>query len=79
MNRLFVSTVALALLSVPAAAQNPVTKPALSPSQAVLAAWNDVGRKLIAMAEDFPKTNTISSRSRCSVVSPNSCCTWPDQ
>jgi len=55
MNRLFVNTVALALLSVPAAAQNPVTKPALSPSQAVLAAWNDVGRKLIAMAEDFPE------------------------
>jgi uncharacterized damage-inducible protein DinB len=30
-------------------------KPADSPSQAVLAAWNDVGRKLIAMAEDFPE------------------------
>jgi uncharacterized damage-inducible protein DinB len=55
MNRLFVSTVVLALLSVPATAQNSATKPALSPSQAVLAAWNDVGRKLIAMAEDFPE------------------------
>ena len=30
-------------------------KPAASPSQAVLEAWNDVGRKLIAMAEDFPE------------------------
>jgi uncharacterized damage-inducible protein DinB len=30
-------------------------KPAPSPSQAVLEAWNDVGRKLIAMAEDFPE------------------------
>ena len=30
-------------------------KPADSPSQAVLAAWNDIGRKLIAMAEDFPE------------------------
>jgi DinB superfamily len=29
-------------------------KPAPSPSQAVLDQWNDVGRKLIAMAEDFP-------------------------
>jgi uncharacterized damage-inducible protein DinB len=30
-------------------------KPAPSPSQAVLEAWNDVGRKLTAMAEDFPE------------------------
>ena len=30
-------------------------KPAPSPSQAVLEQWNDVGRKLIAMAEDFPE------------------------
>ena len=29
-------------------------KPAPSPSQAVLEQWNDIGRKLIAMAEDFP-------------------------
>ena len=55
MNRLFVSTVVLALLFTPATAQNPATKPMLSPSQAVLASWNDVGRKLIAMAEDFPE------------------------
>ena len=26
-----------------------------SPSQAVLESWNDIGRKLIAMAEDFPE------------------------
>src|ERR1700704_1645056 len=30
-------------------------KPAPSPSQAVLESWNDIGRKLIAMAEDFPE------------------------
>jgi hypothetical protein len=30
-------------------------KPALSASEAVLAQWNDIGRKLIAMAEDFPE------------------------
>src|SRR5712692_10028416 len=30
-------------------------KPAPSPSQAVLEQWNDIGRKLIAMAEDFPE------------------------
>jgi DinB superfamily len=30
-------------------------KPAPSPSQAVLEQWDDIGRKLIAMAEDFPE------------------------
>jgi uncharacterized damage-inducible protein DinB len=30
-------------------------KPADSPSQVLLESWNDVGRKLIAMAEDFPE------------------------
>ena len=30
-------------------------KPPSSPSQALLAGWNDVGRKLTAMAEDFPE------------------------
>ena len=30
-------------------------KPAGSPTQAVLSQWNDIGRKLIAMAEDFPE------------------------
>jgi len=36
-------------------AKNAALKPAVSPSQAVLDSWNDVGRKLIAMAEDFPE------------------------
>jgi uncharacterized damage-inducible protein DinB len=30
-------------------------KPAAGPSQTLLENWNDVGRKLIAMAEDFPE------------------------
>ena len=30
-------------------------RPAPSPSKAVLDSWNDIGRKLIAMAEDFPE------------------------
>jgi DinB superfamily len=30
-------------------------KPAPSPSVALLAGWNEIGRKLIAMAEDFPE------------------------
>jgi uncharacterized damage-inducible protein DinB len=39
----------------PAYAQDAKPKPAPSPSQAVLESWNDIGRKLIAMAEDFPE------------------------
>ena len=30
-------------------------KPAVSPSQALLESWNDIGRKITAMAEDFPE------------------------
>jgi hypothetical protein len=57
MNRLIANAVTctlIGLLSIPAMAQNPATKPALSPSQPVLASWSDIGRKLIAMAEGFP-------------------------
>ena len=32
-----------------------VLKPAPGPSDALLVQWNEVGRKLIAMAEDFPE------------------------
>jgi uncharacterized damage-inducible protein DinB len=35
--------------------QQAAVKPVASPSQAVLDQWNDIGRKLIAMAEDFPE------------------------
>jgi uncharacterized damage-inducible protein DinB len=48
-----------AILALPAGAQDakkdtPI-KPPDSPSKVVLDTWNDVGRKLIAMAEDFPE------------------------
>jgi uncharacterized damage-inducible protein DinB len=51
---------AVAMFTFPAHSQDAMkktaaVKPADSPSQAVLAAWNDIGRKLIAMAEDFPE------------------------
>jgi uncharacterized damage-inducible protein DinB len=51
---------AAAVLALPAPAQDAMkkdapVKPAASPAQAVLEGWNDVGRKLIAMAEDFPE------------------------
>src|SRR5579863_8250736 len=56
---------ALALLSIcfaiPAHAQDAMKKdaaapkPADPPAKVVLDSWNDIGRKLIAMAEDFPE------------------------
>src|SRR5579862_1439139 len=61
MMRLF-ATVALAvgILAAPAPAQemakkDSTPKPALSPSDSLLGSWNDIGRKLTAMAEDFPE------------------------
>ena len=38
-----------------AAKKDAAVKPAPSPSKAVLESWNEVGRKLAAMAEDFPE------------------------
>lgn len=62
MRRLFCAVVmilGIAVLSLPAhtqeAKKETAIKPAPGPSQAVLESWNDVGRKLIAMAEDFPE------------------------
>src|SRR5215469_17883895 len=37
------------------AKKNEPPKPADSPNKVVLDSWNDIGRKLIAMAEDFPE------------------------
>jgi uncharacterized damage-inducible protein DinB len=45
----------LPMLAQDAAKKKDPPKPALSTSQAVLEQWNDIGRKLIAMAEDFPE------------------------
>jgi uncharacterized damage-inducible protein DinB len=49
-----------AALAIPARAQDNMkkdtaVKPASPPSKVVLESWNDVGRKLTAMAEDFPE------------------------
>jgi uncharacterized damage-inducible protein DinB len=48
---------AAGVLAMPAHAQDAAKapKPAASPSKAVLEQWNDIGRKLNAMAEDFPE------------------------
>jgi uncharacterized damage-inducible protein DinB len=47
------------VLTLPARAQDTAMKaapkPAPGPSKAVLEQWNEIGRKLIAMAEDFPE------------------------
>src|SRR6516162_5783745 len=45
------------VLATPSYAQKAAetVKPAASPSQTVLDQWNDIGRKLVAMAEDFPE------------------------
>ena len=50
-----VTVIAIGLLLVAVRAESPSSKATFSPSQAVLAAWNDIGRKLIAMSEDFPE------------------------
>ena len=50
---------AVAMVASPAGAQDAkkdvAVKPPDSPSKVVLDSWNDIGRKLIAMAEDFPE------------------------
>ena len=50
---------ATTILTFPAHAQDAkkleAVKPPDSPSHALLNSWNDIGRKLIAMAEDFPE------------------------
>jgi uncharacterized damage-inducible protein DinB len=56
MKNLFLIAAVAALIALPAIGQNASpTKPTLGPSAAMLSSWNDVGRKLIAMAEDFPE------------------------
>ena len=39
----------------PGASGQKAEQPPLTQSQALLQSWNDIGRKLIAMAEDFPE------------------------
>jgi hypothetical protein len=53
------AVLAVAILAIPAHAQDTkkeaAIKPPDTPSKALLDSWNDIGRKLIAMAEDFPE------------------------
>jgi uncharacterized damage-inducible protein DinB len=56
---LIAALLAIAIVAMPTHAQDAkkdvAIKPADSPSKVVLDSWNDVGRKLTAMAEDFPE------------------------
>jgi uncharacterized damage-inducible protein DinB len=59
-KRILTAVVALFVVIAAASAQDAMKKdaapkPAVSPSRALLDNWNDIGRKLIAMAEDFPE------------------------
>src|SRR5258708_4669283 len=58
--QLLLPVIAAAVLTLPVYSQDAPKKdappkPAVSPTQALLDNWNDVGRKLSAMAEDFPE------------------------
>ena len=56
MTSFFLIAVITALAALPSVGQNAaVPKPTLGPSAALLFSWNEIGRKLIAMAEDFPE------------------------
>lgn len=59
LNRVAGLVLAAGLAALPAVAQQATKKappkPAPSPSQAVLEQWNEIGRKLIAIAEDLPE------------------------
>ena len=52
---LLTATLALPAHTQDATKKDVAIKPADGPSKVLLDSWNDVGRKLIAMAEDFPE------------------------
>ncbi len=55
MTMAFAMIAAIPAMAQDAAKKDAAPKPAKGLSQSVLEQWNDVGRKLIAMAEDFPE------------------------
>ena len=56
MRRFLLIATIVGLSLPPAVGQNAAApKPKLGPSAAVLASWNEIGRKLITMAADFPE------------------------
>ena len=60
MPKMLAAVLLAATFALPAVAQDAMkkdapVKPADPPSKVVIDSWNDIGRKLIAMAEDFPE------------------------
>jgi len=53
-----------------AQSQTQTPRPASSRADETLERWNDIGNKLVAMAQDFPKTSTITSSRKTSALSP---------
>ena len=72
---------ALALTAIPAHSQDmkkdAAVKPAESPSKVLLDSWNDIGRKLTAMAEDFPEDKYDYKPTPPSAALPNNFSTPP--
>ena len=54
-SALLIATLALPLAAQDAMKKDTPVKPADPPSKVLLDSWNDIGRKLVAMAEDFPE------------------------
>jgi uncharacterized damage-inducible protein DinB len=58
-GRAFTLVLAAGLIGLATSAQtapkNDPPKPPLNPTQMLLESWNDIGRKIITMAEDFPE------------------------
>jgi len=52
---LLAATLVLPAYTQDAMKKDSAIKPAPSPSKAVLGSWNEIGKKLIVMAEDFPE------------------------
>ena len=79
MKRIPFLAIVLLAFAFPAHAQDAMKKDAAKPAdpevKVVLDSWNEIGRKLTAMAEDFPEDNMTSSRHPRSGASPSSCCT----
>ena len=61
-----------------AAKKSAAPKPADSPSKVLLDSWNDIGRKLIAMAEDFPEDKYDFKPNPRSGRLLSNCCTRPE-
>ncbi len=80
MKRIPFLAIVLLAFAFPAHAQDAMkkdaaVKPADPELKVVLDSWNEIGRKLTAMAEDFPEDKYDFKPTPDSGASPSSCCT----